>query len=507
MSTRTIYTAVLTLALLTAPAAGYARTLTLEECRQMAVNGNKTLQQARTRVEMAGYDRKIARANYFPNISAVGTWQHTPGDFSLVSDDGSALLTTLGTTVQGQLASGMQSLTQAILSNPATAAEYATSPMWQTVLGALSQADVSTVLNTIGKEIDDALHPDIENVFLGAVTLQQPIFAGGKIVGANRVARLAEELSEAQYDRQYRDILAGVDEAYWQIVSVANKKKLAESYSDLLQKMLHDVELSVQAGVATESDALTIKVKANEARMLLTKSTNGLALAKMLLCKQIGLPLDEEITLADETLDAIPVPQPLAAKDMQAVLADRPETRCLDLAAQIYDGKAAIAKADMLPTVALTANYLVSNPNMQHGFSHDWGSRFNAGVIVRVPIFHGTEALQKTRKAKAEATLYRTQYDDACQMIGLQVAQLRRQEQEARERLLMAESNLESAEENLRSATVGFEAGVVDANTALGAQTAWLQAHSEYIDAGIDVQMNRTLLSKAEARYVTPNEQ
>jgi len=47
-------------------------TLTLEQCREMALQNNKSIEQAKTRVEMAGYDRKIARANYFPNISATG---------------------------------------------------------------------------------------------------------------------------------------------------------------------------------------------------------------------------------------------------------------------------------------------------------------------------------------------------------------------------------------------------------------------------------------------------
>jgi outer membrane protein TolC len=59
-------------------------------------------------------------------------------------------------------------------------------------------------------------------------------------------------------------------------------------------------------------------------------------------------------------------------------------------------------------------------------------------------------------------------------------------------------SNLDSAEENLRKATVGYEAGVVPTNTVLGAQTAWLSAHSDYIDAGIELQMAAASLNKAE---------
>ena len=65
----------------------------------------------------------------------------------------------------------------------------------------------------------------------------------------------------------------------------------------------------------------------------------------------------------------------------------------------------------------------------------------------------------------------------------------------------MAEYNLKSAEENRRKASVAFEAGVVTTNTALAAHTAWLQAHSEFIDAGIELQITNANLQKAEGNY------
>lgn len=474
------------------------QTLTLEQCREMAVENNKTLKQAETKIEMAGYDRKIAFANYLPNISATGAYIYNANDIALVGDETSQKLQNMGTLIHNQAQSFTESLMTAIKSNPAAAAEYMKSPMWQTVLGALSQTDMSQTINALGKEIDDAFHPDLQNIFAGAVTVQQPVFMGGKIVAANRIAKLAEELSKTQYDQQYQQVIVDVDQAYWQIVSIANKKTLADAYADLLHKMENDVALSVQEGVATESDALQIKVKANEADMLKTKSDNGLTLAKMLLCKQIGLPLDSDIVLVDETLSDIPVPQMGSDKDLDQIYADRPETRSLEIASQIYDGKVRVARADMMPKVALMAGYSVTNPNLKNGFQKDWGGFFNAGVMVNIPIFHGFEALSKTRKAKAEATLYRTQLEDAKNLINLQVTQLRKQEGEAFEKLTMAKNNLTSAEENLRTATVGFEEGVIETNTTLAAQTAWLKAHSEYIDAGIELQMLAANLNKAE---------
>ena len=475
-----------------------AQMLSLEECRRMAVENNRELEQARTAIEMSEYDRKIARAAYTPDISVKGTYMYNNQGIALIGDEQSERLRNMGTAVQGQVQGFTQSLMGAIQSNPQALAEYMKSPMWQTVLGSLSQADMSEALNAIGQEVDDALHPDIEHVVAGGVFLMQPVFAGGKIVASNRIARLAEELSCSKYDQKYQEVLTTVEQTYWQVVSLAGKKRLAESYSDLLHKMERDVELSVEEGVSTKSDLLQVRVKANEADMLKTKAENGLALSKMLLCKQIGLDLDSSIMLADEESGEIESAPKDSGKSMEDIFRDRPEIRSLGTAVQIYDSKVKVARADMMPTVALTAGYLVTNPNLKNGFQKDWGGFLSAGVAVSVPIFHGFEAANKTRKAKAEAALYRSQLQDAKEMVTLQVSQLRKQEAEAAEKLGMARANLDCAEENLRTATVGFAEGVIDANTALAAQTAWLQAHSEYIDSGIELRMLGTSLNMAE---------
>ena len=505
--------------------------LTLDDCHDMAVQNSKELDQAKIDREMAGYDRKIAIANYFPVVSATGAYMYNNRDIALISDEQSQLLCNAGTLMQGQLdaaASGaitqvgtamnqkMTQLMTAIQTNPALAAEYMGSPMWQTILQMLQGVDPSSLagmvpniadpINAIGADIDKSLHSDLHNVWAGAITVEQPLFAGGKIYYSNQMASLAENLAEAKYDMKYADILLDVDQAYWQIVSIAAKKKLAQSYSSLLHQMQEEVSHAIQAGVATESDALQIQVKANEADMLYTKSSNGLELAKMLLCKRIGLPLDTEIVLADENLEVMPVPGTAEEKSLDDIYADRPETRSLSLAKEIYDRKAKVVRADMLPTVALVGNYLVSNPNAFNGIQNTWqGGMLSAGVLVRVPICHGGESLYKYRKAKAEARQYADQYEDATGLINLQVTQQRKLCSEALEKLTMAENNLASAEENLRKATVGYEAGVMETHTVLGAQTAWLGAHSEYIDAGIELQMAAAALRKAEGNYNANN--
>ena len=256
---------ILTLSLLLGliPAVLPAQTLTLEDCRRMAIESNRDLEQARTKVEMAGYDRKTALANYFPNISATGVYLHNSRNLSLLSKDMSNDLQNAGNTLHAMKDQKMQELMQIIQSDPQMAQQIMSNPDIQQFIASLQQMDYSSVINGIGSSINDLFTIDIENIAVGALSLQQPVFMGGKIIAANRIAKLAEELSRTQYDQKYEEILVDVDQAYWQIVSVANKKELADAYADLLHKMENDVKIAVEEGVATESDALQIKVKAN----------------------------------------------------------------------------------------------------------------------------------------------------------------------------------------------------------------------------------------------------
>lgn len=484
-------------AILFLPSLRAQQVLSLDECRQLAISSSKELEEASQKNEMAGFDRKIALANYFPKVTASGTYMYNSRNLSLVSDETSAQLTGLGTSVQSRLSTEMQSLVQAFMADPAAQS----SPMWQAVIGKLSHTDVSAALNKIGAGIDDALHFDIQNLCAGVVSVQQPVFMGGKIVASNQIAELAQELARTEYDEKRISVELEVENSYWQVVSLAAKNKLASAYLDLLDQLQKDAEISVAEGVAVQSDLLAVKVKRNEAAMLKTKTGNGLALSKMLLCKQIGLPLDSSIKLADEEDEAVPDVGYIAKRDIEEICSDRNEIKMLDLASKIYEKKVSVQRADFLPKIALAGNYLISNPNLYNGFKKDFNGMFNVGVMVSIPIFHATEGYQKARKAKAEAAIYRLKYEDACDMINVQVEQLSRSQDEALENLAAARGNLDCADENLRAAMLGFSEGVISSDVALQAQTAWVKARTEYIDAGIEVQLNHSRLLKAQGMY------
>ena len=119
-------------------------TLTLEQCREMAIRNNKDLDQARTKVEMAGYDRKIARANYFPNISATAAYMYNEKNLALISDEMSGKLTGAGAALQGKVNEKVTAVVEALGKIPG-GSDIMQSPIFQSITAALSKGEINNL--------------------------------------------------------------------------------------------------------------------------------------------------------------------------------------------------------------------------------------------------------------------------------------------------------------------------------------------------------------------------
>lgn len=457
--------------------------LSLDSCRALALTNNKDLLISHEKINAAHYQRKAAFTNYLPNLSATGAYMRNQKEFSLLNNDQKAALSGLGSNLAGPIG---QAATGIIATYPELA------PLISSLSGSLPAA-----LDQAGNSLVDALRTDTRNVYAGAITLTQPLYMGGKIRAYNKITKYAEELARQQHNGGMQEVIMSTDQAYWQVISLVNKKKLAEGYLKLLQQLDSDVEKMIAEGVATKADGLSVRVKVNEAEMTLTKVEDGLSLARMLLCQLCGLDLSSPITLADENMENIPLIPTDTHFDLSTAYENRPEMRSLELATQIYKQKVNVTRAEHLPSIALMGNYMVTNPSVFNSFENKFKGMWNVGVMVQLPIWHWGEGIYKTKAAKAEARIAQYQLQDAREKIELQVNQAAFKVNEAGKKLVMASKNMEKAEENLRYATLGFREGVIATSNVLEAQTAWLSAQSEKIDAQIDVKLTEIYLKKS----------
>lgn len=470
------------------------QTLTLDSCRAMALRNNKTLSASRLQLDMARYNKKAAKTKYLPHISALGGYELTSREISLLSKDQKSALSNAGTNTTGALhndiAGALTNLAQQGILTPEQASNLG---------GMFGQvgSKIGEAVNHVGQNIVDAFRTDTRQMYALSVMLTQPIYMGGAIIAANRMAAIGEEMAQNNIEASTQNTLHSIDQAYWTVVSVHHKKQLAESYLAVVKKLDDDVSKMIHEGVATRADGLKVDVKVNEAEMSLTQAENGLALAKMLLCQLCGMDVDSDITLADENADNLTSQSDDTQADRAVAMENRPELKLLQNSADMSRQATRLVRAAYLPQVLLTGGYVATNPNVFNGFERKLSGMWNVGVMVRVPLWNWMEGTYKVRASRIATTIVELERDDIREKIDLQVSQSQFKVKEANRRLAMATKNVENAEENLRCANLGFKEGVIPTTDVMAAQTAWVQAQSQKIDAEVDVKMSQVNLKKA----------
>ncbi len=468
-----------------------AEVYSLDSCRALALANNKELMVKAEKVRQAGYTKKEAFAAYLPGIDFAGGYTYNQKNLSIFDSDQHLPVGTFDPLTKGY------KYTQATFP--------AIGPDGKPVIGAdgkpvmvpLTLPDGTPIPEQTALIPKEAMEFDIHNVFFGAVTLTQPIYMGGKIVALNKLADINEQAARELQRNEQQNVIYAVDAAYWTVVSLKAKHELAKSFVNLLDTLDRNVRLMVEQGVATRSDLLSVDVKLNEANVDLLKVENGLSLSRMALAQICGLPVQTPITVEDEGTETINPKAPIASSySMEEVYANRPDLRALELATDAARMEKRVALSSMLPNVALMGAYSFSNPNMFDGFKTKFNGAFSVGVMVKIPLWHWGGNYNKFRAARSEETIMKFQLEDAKEKIELQVSQAAYKAQEAVKTYQATESNLAKAQDNLRTATLGFREGVITTDDVMAAQTAWLKAHSENIDALIDVQLCDVYLSK-----------
>ena len=468
--------------------------LSLDSCRAMAIRNNKQMGITQQKKVMAHYTTKAARTQYLPKLNVVGGYMFTSREISLLSKEQKTTLSNIGTALSGSIGEDISSVIAAMTRDGVFAPSQA--EHIGAVLGNMG-TNVGGAINGVGQNVVNALHTDTRNMFMASAVVTQPIYMGGAISAANKMASISEQMVANDYEAKLQATLHGTDHAYWMVVSLKHKRKLADSYLKLVKKLSNDVHKMIDEGVATRADGLKVDVKVNEAEMTLTQADNGLSLAKMFLCQLCGLPLDSKITLADEDRESLPIEVVADDIDVNTVADNRPEVKLLENTVDLSRQVTRLARASYLPQILLSGGYSATNPNLYNGFERKFSGAWNVGVVVRMPVWNWFEGVYKVRASKAATCIAQLEVGDVREKIELQVSQSRFKMSEANRRLVMATSNVDKANENLRCANLGFREGVIPSTGVMEAQTAWLQAQSQKIDAEIDVKLSQVDYKKA----------
>lgn len=398
-----------------------AQELTLDLCREMALENNETIKKAAIEVQQAKLEKQIAVTSYLPKLSGNAT---------------GAYLTDKETNM-GQLS--------------------------------------------------------FDGVYMAGLSIQQPVFAGGKINATHRKTKLGHEMSKENLRLKRQQIISETDKIYWNYVAVKEKAGLIKQYILQLDSVYENTKVKVENLYSTESDLLRISSRISQAKYNLQKTQSGLDICKMALCHYIGLPLDATISIQEttESLKASIDTDQIGAGSIY----NRPEYALLQYQISMNEQNVKVARSEFLPSLGLGIGYnWLGNIKYKMYSEDEMGNRkINSGTFdtntgsimlsLSVPIFHFGEGVKKVKKAKLDVDIARLDMQEKYRQMNIEKEEALHNLYSAKTMIDAALTSKSQAEENLRIMRIRYENGYAILTDLMDAQNVWEEANVSVIES------------------------
>ena len=418
-------------------AQGEQLSLSLADCRRMALEQNEKIKAAGNAVEKAKLDRQIAFAQYLPKVDGSFTMVHMKN------------------------------------------------------IDILDQEFLGLSLQTRG-------------TYLAGISVTQPLYAGGQITSANRLASIGQTISEEQQRKVRMQVISDVDNAYYTLIAVRSKVQMLEAYSRQMQELYDQVKLSVDVQMATDNDLLRVSTKQNEVDYQLQKARNGEQLCGLALAYVIGADLEHTIIPTDTLFNT-----PLSLGEGQGVrlsedFSTRPDLLLLQQKVKASEVLVKKSRSNYLPTVALVGRYshydnfrLKGNLNLPNfspmAINHTIsGGNPVALLSVSLPIFHWGAELKKVKKAKLDLSDAKLELQQNERGMSVEVHKAVQNITDGERMVETATVGRQQADENLRVMRKKFDNQMCTMTDLLDAQSQWQQARSNLIEAQTQLKIYET---------------
>lgn len=446
MRNRFIY--IFILLLLPVAASAQEVTLTLEKCKDMALQNDPSVRNAHLDVLAAGAQKQEAFSKYFPKVSlnAFGFWSLSPllevGIKDIIGEN--ELSEVLGALIES------------------ASQQYDFSPIYKA----------------------------LKTGYVASLSAVQPLYAGGRVVAGNKLASLGVEAARLKQEIALRDNEASVESEYWQVVSLEEKLSTVTVLSQLLDTLHKDLSSAVQAGLAVQTDLMQLELKQSELKSGMVQLKGGIRLAKMNLLNSIGQdycflpanadslkPFIDDIVFADRLDDLLP-PQEYYIPEEQ-LAAGMSENQLLDLSVKAKKMEKRMALGEALPTVGVGASY---------NYSRTINERANGTVfaIVQIPISDWGKVSRRVQRMDYQMQKASNDRDYLSSQLLLQVRQLWLGLTVAWDKMMVAQETMDLAQKTVDQLTGRYEAGLVPMSELLQAQTILRQSTEAYIDSQIE---------------------
>lgn len=426
-----------------------SRTLSIDSCKIYALKYNKTIKNADLDVKSALETKKSTYTNYFPKVSAMG--------MAMKSAD---------YLVKGTIPSMNLPVYDGTLANLANATQYAYVP----------NIPIKT-LNYMN---------------MASISVTQPLFAGGRIVNGNKLAKIGYEVSQEKKLMSTTEILVKTENLYWNTIALQDKLTTLASYEKLLNQLLSDVSVSVKAGLTQRSDLLKVQLKMNEVEMNKMKLENGINLSTRALCQHIGISYDSTLQLIQPL---VPTELPQSTSENSDVVKNRHEYQLLNKSLEVERLQKKMVLGEYLPQVALGGIGFVND------IAHTTSSNALAYVSVSIPISDWWGGSHKLKESQFKIEQAANKLNETGELLNLQIEQAKNELNETRFQIKTNQSSIDQAKENLKVLNDNYKAGASSMSDLLEAQTLYQDAQNQLSDAICTYKIKKANYLSAIGKY------
>jgi multidrug efflux pump subunit AcrB/outer membrane protein TolC len=416
------------------------RLLSIDSCKILALENNRKIKDAEFDVKSSLEVKKNAHTNYFPKISASA--------LSMRSVD---------YLIKGSIPSMNLPVYDGNPANLATATQFAYVPAVP-----IKALDYISMAN---------------------ITVAQPIFAGGRIVNGNKLAKIGQEVSQERKQLTTTEVLVKTEDMYWTIISLKGKLKTLSSYEKLLNQLLADVTVSLKAGLIQRSDLLKVQLKMNELEGNRLKLENGISLSTRALCQHIGVAYDSTLVL---TQPLIPTKlEQESGVDSRNIAKNRHEYQMLSKAVEAEKLQKKMSLGELLPQVSIGA--LAYTNDVMNTKS----SNALAFVGVSVPISDWWGGSHKLKETQFKIEQANNKLVETTELLSLQIEQAKNAYKEEYFQISIAQKSVDQARENMKVTSDNYKAGVSTMSDLLEAQSTFQSTQDNLIEAQCNYQIKK----------------
>ena len=451
------------LLLCAAATAQQRQTLSFEEALQLTLTDNPAVQAARYEEEAARRERQAAVGLHFPTVSVGGAYTYLGSDVALDLD-----LNHLKPAVEG----GLQQFVQSLLP---------TSPdVAQAVAGLLGP------LTGQSWELSYTLQQRSLGFVGGSVTL--PIFLGGKIDIANRMARLNERSVREQTAQTRNALVSELVERYFGYTLALQVADVRRQVLEGMRHHLADAQALEQNGMIAASERLYVEFKVAEAERELLNAEMQVETIRTALGNTVGTSADLLPVTAIFVVEQL---EPLAWFQEQA--AERnPLLNQLGYKQELARQNARLLRADYFPQIVALGGGTLYNYQVTKLMP-----RWAVGVGVNFKLFNGLNREYKHAAARQTALRVETLREKADQDIAVLIEGLYTRLLNYRNQVASIEASMAFAVEYLKSKQTAFLEGMSSSTDLIDAQLNLAKVRVERMQAAYNYDVALAKLLEA----------